>query len=238
MLDRAGGGQGPEECQGRTDFGWGGADVVTLNQAREYRRMAKRGLNPRFNATREIPTFEEISGQVHIDRMPTWKNAKHGAQWINTLRDYAFPRLGRMPIDSIGQPEVLMCLSPIWTEKHETARRLAHRIKIVLDVAKSKGFRSGENAVTAIHDAQVLPKVKAKPKPHRAMRWQDVPAFCAARKARDAMAAKALMFTCLTGSRTGEVLGALLHKSVDGRTSPVPGQTYPATFVTGMPSAV
>lgn len=195
----------------RTDFGLGGADVVTINQARdralEYRRMAKQGLNPRFNAQREIPTFAEIAQQVHIDRMPTWKNTKHGQQWINTLRDYAFPKIGRMPIDSIGQPEVLMCLSPIWTEKHETARRLSQRIKTVLDVAKSKGFREGENPVTAIKDAGVLPKVKAKPKHHKAMRWQDVPAFYADLISRNAMAANALRFTCLTGSRTSEVLG-------------------------------
>ena len=195
----------------RTDFGLGGADIITLNQARiralEYRRMAKQGLNPRFNAQQEIPNFEEIAHQVHIDRMPTWKNAKHGQQWINTLRDYAFPKIGRMPIDSIGQPEVLMCLSPIWTEKHETAKRLAQRIKIVLDVAKSKGFREGENPVTSIKDAQVLPKVKAKAKHHAAMKWQDVPSFFDDLRNREAMAAKALMFTCLTGSRTGEVLG-------------------------------
>lgn len=195
----------------RTDFGLGGADVVTLHQAREraleYRRMAKQGLNPRFNAQREIPTFEEIAQQVHIDRMPTWKNAKHGQQWINTLRDYAFPKIGRMPVDSIGQPEVLMCLSPIWTEKHETARRLAQRLKVVLDVAKSKGFRSGENPVTAIKDGGVLPRVVVKTKHHKAMRWQEVPAFYAELTDKFAMAAKALMFTCLTGSRTGEVLG-------------------------------
>ncbi|MEH6728209.1 MAG: integrase arm-type DNA-binding domain-containing protein, partial [Hyphomicrobiales bacterium] len=195
----------------RTDFGLGGANVVTLNQARdralEYRRMAKQGLNPRFNAQREIPTFEEIAQQVHIDRMPTWKNAKHGQQWINTLRDYAFPKIGRMPVDSIDQPEILMCLSPIWTEKHETARRLAQRLKVVLDVAKSKGFRFGENPVTAIKDAGVLPKVVKKPKHHKAMGWQDVPAFYGDLSKREAMAAKALMFTCLTGSRTGEVLG-------------------------------
>lgn len=196
----------------RTDFGLGGADVVTLNQAREraleYRRMAKQGLNPRFNANREIPTFAEIAQQVHIDRMPTWKNAKHGQQWINTLRDYAFPKIGRMPVDSIGQPEVLMCLSPVWTEKHETARRLSQRIKTVLDVAKSKGFRDGENPVTAIKDAGVLPKVVARPKHHHAMAWQDVPAFYAELTTKNAMAAKALMFTCLTGSRTSEALGA------------------------------
>ncbi len=195
----------------RTDFGLGGADIVTLPQARdralEYRRMAKQGLNPRFNAQREIPTFAEIAQQVHIERLPTWKNAKHGQQWINTLRDYAFPKIGRMPIDSIGQPEVLMCLSPIWTDKHETARRLSQRIKTVLDVARSKGFRSGENPVTAIKDAKVLPKVTVKPKHHKAMAWQDVPAFYAELSARNAMAAKALMLTCLTGSRTGEVLG-------------------------------
>ena len=196
----------------RTDFGLGGADIVTLNQARdralEYRRMAKQGLNPRFNARQEIPTFEEVAQQVHIERMPTWKNAKHGQQWINTLRDYAFPKIGRMPVDSIGQPEVLMCLSPIWTNKHETARRLAQRIKTVLDVAKSKGFRSGENPVTEIKNAKVLPKVSAVPKHHKAMNWQQVPAFYAKLSTRSAMAAKALMFTCLTASRTSEVLGA------------------------------
>lgn len=195
----------------RTDFGLGGADLVTLQQAREraleYRRMARQGLNPRHNAQRAIPTFAEIAEQVHIERLPTWKNPKHGQQWINTLRDYAFPKIGRMPVDGIGQPEVLMCLSPIWTEKHETARRLAQRIKIVLDVARSKGFRDGENPVTAIKDARVLPKASAKPKHHGAMRWQDAPAFYADLRGRSAMAAKALMFTCLTGSRTGEVLG-------------------------------
>ena len=89
--------------------------------------MAKQGLNPRFGQRREVPTFAEIAQQVHVERLPTWKNPKHGQQWINSLRHYAFPKIGRMPIDSIGQPEVLMCLSPIWTEKHETARRLAGR---------------------------------------------------------------------------------------------------------------
>ena len=118
------------------------------------------------------------------------RNAK-GAQWINTLRDYAFPKIGRIPVDSIGQPEVLMCLSPIWTDTHETAQRLAQWIKIVLDVAKSKGFRSGGNPVTAIHEAQVLPKVKATPKHHAAMHWQEVPAFYADLETRDAIAAKA-----------------------------------------------
>lgn len=195
----------------RTDLGLGGADLVGLQDARakalDFRRMARQGLNPRYNATTEVPTFEEMARQVHIDRMPTWKNAKHGQQWINTLRDYAFPQIGRLPVSDIGQPEVLSCLSPIWTGKPETARRLMQRIKAVLDVARSKGFRTGENPVVAIRDAGVLPKIRAAPKHHKAMPWRDVPALYADLSGRSAMAAKALMFTCLTGARTGEVLG-------------------------------
>ncbi len=74
----------------RTDFGLGGADIVTLQQAREraleYRRMAKQGLHPRYHAKQDVPSFEEFARQVHIERLPIWKNAKHGQQWINTLR--------------------------------------------------------------------------------------------------------------------------------------------------------
>ena len=114
------------------------------DRALEYRRLAKQGLNPRFNASKEIPTFAEVAEQVHIERLPTWRNAKHGQQWINTLRDYAFPKIGRMPVSDIGQPEVLSCLSPIWTEKPETARRLMQRLRALLDVGRSKGFREGD----------------------------------------------------------------------------------------------
>jgi hypothetical protein len=113
---------------------------------------------------------------VRIERLPTWKNPKHGQQWINTLHEYAFPKTGRLPVSSIGQPEVLSCFSPIWTEKPETARRLMQRMRTVLDVARSKGFREGENPMTAIKAGHVLPKVKAKPKHHDAMHWRDVPA--------------------------------------------------------------
>ena len=195
----------------RTDFGLGSADLVTLTEARDralvYRRLARSGLHPKFTASKEIPTFEEFSRQVHVDRLPTWKNPKHAQQWINTLAEYAFPKIGRLPIDSIGQPEVLSVLSPIWTEKHETARRVAQRIKTVLDVARSSGFRSDENPVTAIREGRVLPTVKAKAKHHKAMDWCELPAFYASLAERSAMAAKALAFTMLTASRTSEVLG-------------------------------
>lgn len=74
-------------------------------------------------------------------------------------------------------------------------------------MARSKGFREGENAVVAVQTGGVLPKVKVKAEHHKAMNWRDVPAFYADLRERSAVAAKALMFTCLSGSRTGEVLG-------------------------------
>ena len=101
-----------------------------------------------------------------------------------------------------------MCLAPIWTEKHETAKRLAQRIKTVLDVAKSKGFRSGENPITGVKDAQALPKVKAKVKHHNAMGWKDVPAFYADLKTRKAMAAKERFSAAATRNSSGGGLAA------------------------------
>ena len=95
----------------RTDFGLGGAMLVTLNEAREkaleFRRMAVRGLNPRNNAVLEVPTFIEIAKQVHIDRIPTWGSKKHGENWLRSVELYAFPKIGSMLVSDIGQPEVL-----------------------------------------------------------------------------------------------------------------------------------
>lgn len=83
-------------------------------------------------------------------------------------------------------------------------RRARSQVSRKLPDPKSSG---GENPVATNKDGQVFPKVKAKPKHHEAMRWQDVPAFYAALKRKKAMSDNALMFTCLTGSHTGEVLG-------------------------------
>ena len=196
----------------RTDFGLGSTSLVALNDAREkaleYRRLAMMGLNPRHNATKDIPTFAEMAEQVHIARIPTWRSKRHRENWLRSVEIYAFPKIGNLPVSNIGQPEVLSVLSPIWTKKHETARRVSQRIKTILDVAKSKGFRSGENPITEIKDAHVLPKVKIKHKHHPAMKWPDVPAFFDVLRSRKAMAASALMFTCLTASRTSEVINA------------------------------
>lgn len=129
----------------RTNLRLGSADLVTLTRVREraleFRRLARSSVQPRDRARGALPTFEEAARKVHEERLPTFRNATHGRPWISTLETHAFPLIGSRPVDAPGQPEVLACLSPIWTAKHETARRLAQRIKTVLDVARSKGLR-------------------------------------------------------------------------------------------------
>ena len=143
----------------RTDFGLGGADVVTLNEARdralEYRRLAKRGINPRYNGRQEIPCFEDIARQVHIERLPTWKNPKHGQQWINTLAEYAFPKIGRLPVsEDWAARSAASAPSSLDREARDGQAIGTANEGGVWTWRRSKGFRDGENPVTTIRDAQ------------------------------------------------------------------------------------
>jgi hypothetical protein len=127
----------------RRDIGLGGCKLVSLAEAREtalaFRKIARSGGDPLAeprNQRRIIPTFEQAACSVHAEHLPSWKNPKHGAQWINTLARYVFPILGHVPVDKIETADVLKVLSPIWLLKTETARRVRQRIGTVLDWAQ------------------------------------------------------------------------------------------------------
>ena len=92
-----------------------------------------------------VETFESVAVQLWDSMKPGWKNPKHGDQWINTLKTYAFPELGGLPVAEVNTDSVLAVLGPIWQSKHETATRLRQRMEAVLDAAKARGLRSGEN---------------------------------------------------------------------------------------------
>jgi integrase len=199
----------------RCDIGLGGVKVVTLaearEQARKYRAMARNDEDPlaeKRRARKVVPTFRVAAETVHKEHAKAWKNAKHGDQWINTLRAYAYPAFGDRRVDQIDTPEILKALSPIWLTKQETARRVRQRIGTVLDWAKAAGFRSGNNPVEEISKA--LPRQSERKGHHAAMPHADVPAFM--RKLRHDDAATipdlAFEFLILTAARTGEVLEA------------------------------
>ena len=200
----------------RRDIGLGGAGLVSLAEAREkalaYRKTARDGGDPLAERRRvqvTIPTFAEAAETVHAEHKATWRNSKHAAQWINTLRTYANPHFGTKRVDQIETPDVLRALAPIWLTKSETASRVRQRIGTVLDWAKAAGHRSGDNPVDGV--TRGLPKQGDREEHHAALPYAEVPTFVARLRAMSGqgeVGRLAFEFLILTAARTGEVLGA------------------------------
>lgn len=198
------------------EMGLGGLKSVNLARARELageaRANLQAGIDPiaaKNSAPVTVPTFGEEADAFIEAMKPQFRNAKHIAQWEMTLRDYAAP-LRPKRVDQITTADVLEVLKPYWLTKPETASRLRGRIERVLDAAKAKGHRSGENpALWRGHLDKLLPKRRKLTRGHHAaMPYEDVPAFVAELRQREAMAARALEFTILTAARSGETFGA------------------------------
>ena len=194
----------------RRDLGLGSAGLVSLAEARtmarSYRKIAREGGDPDAVRKRESLTFAEAAGRVHAQLMPTWKNRKHAETWLATVENHANPRFGKRPLHTIGTADILTVLSPIWTEKHETAKRLKQRLSTIFDWAKGAGQYPYENPVNGVKKA--LPSVKLRPEHMAALPWRELPAFMAQLAAREAVSARCLEFLILTALRSGEVRGA------------------------------
>ncbi|MEG2312372.1 integrase arm-type DNA-binding domain-containing protein [Brevundimonas sp.] len=198
-----------------TDMGLGAVLNVPLAKARqraaEARALLADGKNPisERRAQNAVPSFGEMADRVVADMAPQWRNEKHAAQWQATLeRDAA--KLRPVLVSEVQTADVLRVLKPIWLEKPETASRVRGRIERVLDAAKAKGYRTGENpARWRGHLDHLLPKRQKLTRGHHAaMTFEKVPDFIADLRTRDAVAAMALEFTILTAARSGEVRGA------------------------------
>lgn len=195
----------------RRDIGLGGLSWVSLAEARDkaraVRKIAREGGDPILARKQMVlcPTFEEAARQVHAQQIVGQaKNDKHRAQWLNTLRDYAFPLIGSIPVRDVTQADVLRVLAPIWTEKAETARRVRQRIRTVIDWARTAGHFEGVNPVDGVEKG--LAKQRDKVTHHAAMAWAEVPAMLPG--IGESVAAQALRLLILTAARTGEVIGA------------------------------
>lgn len=209
----------------RREMGLGSADVVSLADAREATDAARKlligGVDPiearkaaRADAAKNrqrLMTFKEAAQAYIKANRSAWKNEKHATQWEATLATYAYPKIGAFGVGAVDTGAVLSVLEPIWQTIPETASRLRGRIEAVLTWATVRGYRVGENpARWRGHLSETLPeRSKVAPvKHHAALPVDDVPAFMAALRKQDGMAALALEFAILTAARTGEVLGA------------------------------
>lgn len=212
------------------DVGLGSAspDGLSLSEARDARDALKlkvrSGIDPLVERDAEEHrakieaeaakvarvTFIDVAKGYIAANEDSWRNAKHRQQWRSTLNTYVYPQIGDMRVGEIDTAHVLRILEPIWKTKPETASRVRGRIETILDSAKARGYREGENpARWRGHLAQILPaRTKLSRGHHKAMAYQEIPNFMEKLRRRDAIAALALQFTILTAARSGEVLGA------------------------------
>lgn len=173
----------------RREMGLDSYPDIELSKARakasEYRNLVRDGVDPidtRKIEVAEIPCFTCCAANYIRAHRTGWKNAKHARQWVSTLKTYARPVIGNKPVDKISTEDILKILSPIWTEKTETAKRVQGRIENVLDFAAAHKYRDANNpARWRGHLDMLLPKPsRVKTIRHLpAMPYDEVPAFMA-----------------------------------------------------------
>ncbi|ANY19578.1 Prophage CP4-57 integrase [Tsuneonella dongtanensis] len=201
----------------RTELGLGPFPAVSLSQAREKCQEAAtlraQGSDPKQQWRSANDVGDTTFGTVALDLIELleagWKNEKHRAQWRSTLKTYAKP-IWDKPVDAICVDDVLAILRPIWTTKAETASRVRGRVEAVLDAAKVRGLRNGENPASWRGNlALLLPKRRKGPKQHHsAMPYDQVPAFVKRLRKLPGNSAKALELLILTAARTSEIIDA------------------------------
>jgi integrase len=199
----------------RREMGLGSVRDVPLAKARQRAADARQqladGLDPLASKEKpKVMTFGEAADALIESMSSSWRNDKHRAQWKMTLTVYC-EAIRSKPVAEIGTDDVLKVLQPLWTTKPETASRLRGRIERVFDFARARGQRAGENpARWRGHLDAVLPKrAKLTRGHHKAMPFDEAPAFVAALREREGVAPRALEFAILTAARSGEVFGAL-----------------------------
>ncbi|GJI98216.1 phage integrase [Duganella caerulea] len=181
-----------------------GIDPITHREAaREALRQQE------AEKTRKVWTFQECAAEYHSTHSNGWRNAKHAQQWFSSLANHAFPILGDKDVNHIGKPDILAVLEPIWLCHHETASRIRQRIKVILDWAAARDFRTNQFPHLWDQLERALPRTKdvRKPVHYLACPYEQVGrAFQAIRECGASSCIKqAMEFTILTAARTGMV---------------------------------
>lgn len=208
------------------DMGLGSATLYGLAQAREmaqgYRKLLAQKIDPIDHrnaehakismAAAQRRSFEQCAAELHLLKRSSWKNVKHGNQWINTLTTYAYPVFGRKDVTDVSKADVLRALEPIWTTKPQTAARVRQRIRAVLDWAAARDYRQNHDPHMWDQISRALPSAsEAKKQKHfEACPYPMVNQVIEAIRVSGAEEAvkDAFEFLILTAARTGEILGA------------------------------
>lgn len=185
-------------------------------QASKAKELLIQGIDPktqrdeqRIQDNADIITFDDIATDYIESQRPSWTNEKHAQQWTNTLQTYASPIIGKSKPSEVTTDDILQILKPIWKNKNETANRVRNRIEKVLNAAKVKGLRTGENVATwRGHLEFLLPKVTREEKHHPALPYDQINNFWLALNDDNSASTQALKLAILTATRTNEILKA------------------------------
>jgi integrase len=220
-------------------LGLGPLHTVGLKEARERAKAARLqlldGVDPvaarkQAKAARALEaaksvTFQECAESYFEAHESKWRNAKHRQQFINSLRTYAFPVIGKLPVAAIDTGLVLKVIEPIWRTIPETSNRLRSRLEMVLDFATVRNLRTGDNpARWSGHIEHLLPRRAATSIAHYpALPYAEVPSFMQELRKRKDVPARALEFAILTAARSSEVLNATWDEVDQSNVWTIPG---------------
>lgn len=211
----------------RPDLGLGSYPEITLqkarDRAREARELVRRGIDPRLELIKQrqlakaealtMITFKEAAEDCWKVKAKEFKNKKHIAQWINTLKEYAFPFIGDLFIPNIERSHIKRVLDPIWELKTETATRVRGRIEAVIDYSFALlDIKGRENPAHWFKMKPLLPsptKLKRrKRKHHPALPWHLMSAFLIELRKETGIASRCLEWLIQTVARSQEARGA------------------------------
>jgi integrase len=220
----------------RKDIGLGSYPGVTIAAAWERARQEldtiRNGVDPvavrRAKQVNITWTFKTCALAYIEAFKPSWKNAKHGQQWENTLTTYVYPHFGDKHVKDVNTEDVTNAIRPQWSTKNETMVRVRNRIELVLSWAAAQGYRPKEfnPATWRGHLDQVLPRPSKvnKRKSFKAMPIDEMYTFMNRLGNVEGTSARCLEFTILTACRSGESRGALWSEiDLDAATWSIPG---------------
>ncbi len=217
----------------RQDMGLGSAKLLTLaearNKAAEIRKAVKVEkrdvLAERKDEAAAKVTFRVAARQYHTENEAGWKSTVYARQWLASLENYAFPKLGEMPTSRIAAADIIEVLTPIWQEIPETARQVRNRICAVLDYAHAKGWRSREapSGNGSLKAGRGLPRQVKERGNRKAMPYVALPGFLTALRRKPSYGRLALELLILTGTRSQEVrLATWPEFDLEGRLWTIP----------------
>ncbi len=146
--------------------------------------------------------FREVAREFIQQRQMSEASRKRA---LNRLETYAFPRLGKLQLQSIDAEAIAETLRPIWTTKMETASKTRDLIIRTLRFGRPDGALLETTLAKAITD-----RLPAQPRRGNfaALPYQDVPALMSELATKTTMGALALQAVILTAVRSGEMRGA------------------------------